>query len=98
MDNGENGDNGIAWLVWFKSLYWKFISKVFSTIKHDTINHRLSRCSTKTDQLDEHEDSNGFYGQCPSQTESKCLTEEQGITSEEYEIRNTVRKLFKELI
>ena len=60
-----------------------------------TINHRLSRCSTKTDQLDEHEDSNGFYGQCPSQTESKCLTEEQGITSEEYEIRNTVRKLFQ---
>ena len=56
----------------------------------------LNRCSTKTDQLDEHEDSNGFYGQCPSQTESKCLTEEQGLTSEEYEIRNTVRKLFNE--
>ena len=52
----------------------------------------LFRCSTKTDQLDEHEDSSGFYGQCPSQTESKCLTEEQGITSEEYEIRNTVGK------
>ena len=45
--------------------------------------------------MDEHEDSSGFYGQCPPQTESKCLTEEQGVTSEEYEIKNTVRKLFQ---
>ena len=72
--------------IWWRSFYKK--SKI-------DLANCLFRCSTKTDQLDEHEDSNGFYGQCPPQTESKCLTEEQGITSEEYEIRNTVRKLYK---
>ena len=29
VDNGENGDDGIAWLVWFKSLYRNLFLRYF---------------------------------------------------------------------